>query len=123
MKLEDREEVTVVKSVLLLGQRYLAVGTAIFPDEDDVEIEPYGAETSPSAKEGRLLLIEPRAVNSVEGGEGEKRWRCDVVESLKTVGPVYDVEVIHGFLAVSADSKVSFDSFGRCPGKAPPESD
>lgn len=89
---------TCVADVLLLGRRYVAVGTAIFPAmEEDV-----GAafdEIANMAKEGRLLLVEPRMVDGT--------CTIRIATSLKTVGAVRDVATIHGFLAVAAASQVS----------------
>lgn len=105
--LEEREEVTIVKTIMLSGRTYLGVGTAIYPAEDDDDL-PYGADTTVSAREGRFLLIEPRTCSTSNTVDSDgATWRCDILESLATVGPVHDVEVIHGFLAVAAASKVS----------------
>jgi len=94
---------------MLSGRTYLGVGTAIYPPEDDGDL-PYGADQTVSARDGRFLLVEPR---SKSGPDGEAVWSCDILESLTTVGPVHDLEVIHGFLAVAASSKVSTHTFQR----------
>jgi hypothetical protein len=41
----------------------------------------------------------------VDAPTGE--WKSEVVVIVKTVGPVHDVAVIHGFLVIAAASKVS----------------
>lgn len=101
MKLKEREEVTCLNEVFLLGRYYLAVGTAIFPSEDEMDEFTHGGTTI-TAKEGRVLLIEPKS------NESEANWEIELKASMDTVGPVHDVKVIHGFLAVAAGSKVCY---------------
>jgi DNA damage-binding protein 1 len=94
MPLLGREVVTCLQPVMLLGRLYLAAGTAIFSSDADFEDAVLDNEYRVTAKEGRVLVVEPDKEMSV-------------VTTLKTVGPVHDLKVIHGFLAVAAASRVS----------------
>ncbi|WVF68077.1 hypothetical protein IAT40_002840 [Kwoniella sp. CBS 6097] len=102
MPLKEREEVTALASVFLLGRPYLAVGTAVLPADLDEILDD--EESLVNVKEGRLLLVDVNVRR--DAPEGPTADVNVVVES-KTIGPVYDVAMIHGFLAVAAGSKVS----------------
>jgi len=85
--------------VLLNEHHYIAVGTALLPEDEEVDLV-YEENASP-AKEGRLLLLDPvhdRSTNT---------WTLEISAELKTVGAVNDITVIHEFLAYAAASKVS----------------
>ena len=97
MSLMEREEVTCLNRVSMYGRNYLAVGTAVFPSDGEMDEFTHGG-SSVTAKEGHLLLIDPR--QSADG------WEIAVIVKVDTVGPVYDVKVIHGFLAAAAGSRV-----------------
>ena len=97
------EEPTCVASVFLRSRFYVAVGTAQLDKNADTGL--YG-EGLVSAKAGRMLLLEPIA----EGGE----WVLREMAMTRTEGAVYDVAVIHGFLAVAAGTKVR-SSIVCCP--------
>ena len=98
MQLQDHEEITFIEEVLLANQPYIAVGTAVFPDDEDSD------DLGPvvHAKAGRLLLITP--VHDSRPDE----WSIQLVHERSTTGPVYDVKAIHDFLAVAAGSIVSW---------------
>jgi DNA damage-binding protein 1 len=94
MELFEREVITTLQPVVLLGRSYLAVGTAIFSSEADFEDAVLDNEYRVTAKDGRVMIIEPTA-------------EVNMITLLKTNGPVHDLKVIHGFLAVAAASRVS----------------
>jgi DNA damage-binding protein 1 len=100
LPLQIREEVTSLSEVLLLARRYIAVGTAIFPNDQDADNYTLSG-TALSAKEGRLLLVE--AVSDTKG-----EWSIRLAVNMTLGGAVYDSKAIHGFLAVAAGSKVSW---------------
>ncbi|WVQ95773.1 hypothetical protein IAU59_002872 [Kwoniella sp. CBS 9459] len=102
MPMKEREEITALAPVFLLGRPYLAVGTAILPPDSAESYDD--AESLVSVKEGRLILA-----NVSVRDEAKEGLTADVsvTVELKTIGPVYDVAMIHGFLAVAAGSKVS----------------
>lgn len=87
MQLLQREVVTCLRPVLLLGRSYLAVGTAVYPTDEDFEDER-------TAREGRVLVLEED---------------LSVVTLTKTIGPVHDIITVHGFLAIAAASKISIN--------------
>ncbi|OCF33570.1 hypothetical protein I316_04642 [Kwoniella heveanensis BCC8398] len=102
MPMKEREEVTALAPVFLLGRSYLAVGTAVLPSDMD---ESYDDDESlVNVKEGRLLLLE---VDVRAGAIEDPTADVTVKAELQTIGPVYDIATIHGFLAVAAGSKVS----------------
>ncbi|WWD20338.1 hypothetical protein CI109_104814 [Kwoniella shandongensis] len=106
MPLKEREEVTCLKEVFLLGRNYLAMGTAVLPP--DSEDEPaWDDESLVNVREGRVVLVEPKS-------EGDQ-YVMRVVAAIPTVGPVYDLAVIHGFLAIAAGSKVSINRLDLTP--------
>ncbi len=104
LHLEAREEVTCLNDVFLLGRHYIAVGTAIFPSDEEFDQFAYAGGSAVASKEGRLLLIEPVRNDSAD------RWDIKISRTLRTAGPVHDAKVIHGFLAVASTSKVGFRS-------------
>ncbi|ORY34709.1 CPSF A subunit region-domain-containing protein [Naematelia encephala] len=100
-KMQEREEVTCVQPVFLNGRHYIAVGTAIFPSDDDFDEAVYvGSSAMVNSREGRVLLIEPKL-------RADEEWDVRALATIKTVGPVHDIEVIHGFLVIAAASKVT----------------
>ncbi|KAK8849708.1 hypothetical protein IAR55_005043 [Kwoniella newhampshirensis] len=106
MPLREREEVTSLQDLFLLGRHYLAVGTAVLPpDSEDGSAWDDGNLIHVS--EGRVLLVEPK----VDGDMCTLR----TVAQIATGGPVYDLAVIHGFLAIAAGSKVSINRLGLTP--------
>jgi DNA damage-binding protein 1 len=98
-----REEVSCLSEVLLNEHHYIAVGTALLPEDEDVDLV-YEENASP-AKEGRLLLLDPVHDRSTS------TWTLEISAELKTVGAVNDITVIHEFLAYAAASKVSIMKF------------
>lgn len=96
MDLAEREEVTALSAVFLNGRQYIAVGTAIFPKDDDMD-EFTHTDTALTAREGHVLVVEPRK-------DGE--WEIAVIVKADTVGAVHDVKAIHGFLAIASGSRV-----------------
>lgn len=105
LHLQEREEVTCLNSVFLLGRHYIAVGTAIFPPDADFDEFAYAGGSAVTSKEGRLLLIEPIPNVSAD------RWDVKIVTSLKLAGPVHDSKVIQGFLALAYASNVRIRYF------------
>nr|XP_019009308.1 uncharacterized protein I206_05956 [Kwoniella pini CBS 10737]OCF48089.1 hypothetical protein I206_05956 [Kwoniella pini CBS 10737] len=106
MQLKEREEVTALKSLMLNGKQYLVVGTAILPsDEEDEDVE----DSYTNVKEGRLLLID------IIKSDSNKEQNLKVIVEKTTEGPVYDLEVIHGFLAVAAGSKLTINRLSPSP--------
>ena len=106
MPLLEREEITTIQSVFLLGKQYIAIGTAIFATEEEYDESTFtGSAAVIHAREGRVLLVEPR-MGVVDGVDGEE-WKVEVVCVEKTVGPVHALAVLHGFLVIAAASKVS----------------
>ena len=101
MTLPVREEVTCLADVMLLGRRYIAVGTAVHSGDDEDDFD----DTHARAKEGRVLLISP------DFDQPPARWTINTECELKTVGAVRDITTIHGFLAVAAASKVSIHRY------------
>lgn len=101
ISLLPREEITSITPVTLLTRRYIAIGTAVFASDAEFDDAAMDGDFRVTAKEGRMLLVEP----AVDAPTGE--WKSEVVVIVKTVGPVHDVAVIHGFLAIAAASKVS----------------
>ncbi len=97
MDLAEREEVTALSAVFLNGRQYIAVGTAIFPKDDDMD-EFTHTDTALTAREGHVLIVEPR-----KDGDG---WEIAVIVKADTVGAVHDVKAIHGFLAIASGSRV-----------------
>lgn len=106
MALPIREEVTCLADVMLLGRRYIAIGTAIHSDDDEDDFD----ETHARAKEGRVLLISP------DYDQPPARWTINTECELKTVGAVRDITTVHGFLAVAAASKVSIHRYDPSTG-------
>lgn len=104
MPLEVREEVSCISEVLLLGKKYVAVGTAIVAEDEGDE---FTHGNTINAKAGRIHLIEPRKTGDA--------WQMTVKTTFETIGPVHDVKVIHGFLAVAAGSKVSIHRLDTSP--------
>lgn len=92
--LQTREIITCLQPVLLLGRPYLAVGTAIFGSDADFEDAVLDDEYRVTAKKGRVMILEPDQ-------------ELAVVTTTETLGPVHDLKVIHGFLAIAAASRVS----------------
>jgi DNA damage-binding protein 1 len=99
MTLGLREEMSSISEVLLNEKYYIAVGTALLSEDEDVDLV-YEENTTP-AKEGRLLLLDP--VHDRSTGT----WSLDLVTEMTTVGAVNDITRIHEFLAYAAASKVS----------------
>ncbi|KAL1411075.1 hypothetical protein Q8F55_002024 [Vanrija albida] len=99
--LPERETVASVNTVLLNGRHYIALGTAIFGEDDTVDV-PLLEEMSAfiSAEKGRLILLEP--TNKGPGG-----WFLDVATTFDAAAAVLDAKAIHGFLAVASSTKVS----------------
>lgn len=96
------EEVTCLADVMLLGRRYIAIGTAIHLIESgDDELD----DTHSNAKEGRVLLISPNF------DQPPAKWTINIETEIKTVGAVKDITTIHGFLAIAASSKVSIHRY------------
>ena len=106
MTLPIREEVTCLADVMLVGRRYIAVGTAIHSAEDEDDFD----ETHARAKEGRVLLISP------DFDQPPARWTINTECEIKTVGAVRDITTIHGFLAIAAASKVSIHRYDNGTG-------
>ena len=100
LHLEDREEVTCLNDVMLLGRHYIAVGTAVFPSDEDYEDYFFSGRLAVASKAGRMLLIEPTHQASAD------HWDIKIITFLKTPGPVHDTAIIHGFLALAAASQV-----------------
>lgn len=96
-----REEVTCLVDVMLLGRRYIAIGTAIHSEEDEDDID----EAHTRAKEGRVMLVSP------DFDQPPARWTINTECEIKTVGAVRDITTVHGFLAVAAASKVSIHRY------------
>lgn len=107
-KLPAREAVTSVAGVTIRGKRYVAVGTAVFADDD----EAHEARLDDTAaflhtEKGRLLLFKPvlREGGDIEG-DGPS-WSLDLVAAKdKDLAPVLDIISIHQFLAIATPSKV-----------------
>jgi hypothetical protein len=78
-----------------MSRHYLAIGTAVLGPDSDPGLYGEGLVT---AKEGKMYLFEPF--------KNDNGWDLRLVTLMKTIGPVYDIEVIHGFLTVAAGSKV-----------------
>ncbi|KAE8541647.1 hypothetical protein D1P53_001817 [Cryptococcus gattii VGV] len=97
--LRERELVTSLRSVFLVGSMYLAVGTAFLPS-DDGEDSSWDEGNLAIVKEGRVLLLEFK-------GDAGGGWDIKIKAELTTVGAVYALEEIHGFLAVAAGSKLT----------------
>ncbi|ODN74495.1 hypothetical protein L202_06876 [Cryptococcus amylolentus CBS 6039] len=93
--LKERELVTSIRSVLLYGTQYLAVGTALLPEEEG---DSWDEGNLAVVKEGRVLLFKAEQ----ESGQ----WRLGLEMEVSTVGAVYALETIHGFLAVAAGSEL-----------------
>ncbi|WVQ78968.1 hypothetical protein IAT38_001060 [Cryptococcus sp. DSM 104549] len=110
--LREREEVTALKSVFLLGNHYLAVGTGILPP-DTTDDPTWDSGSLVAVKEGRLLLVEAKSESD--------EWKLDIITTLPTAGPVYDFAVIHGFLALAAGSKLSIHRLELHPTPRLPE--
>ena len=55
-----------------------------------------------AAKEGRALVIDPNPEK-----DSAKSGRLDIGVLHKTIGPVHDVTLVNGLLAVAAASQVS----------------
>jgi hypothetical protein len=110
MDLAEREEVTALSAVFLNGRQYIAVGTAIFPKDDDMD-EFTHTDTALTAREGHVLIVEPR-----KDGDG---WEIAVIVKADTVGAVHDVKAIHGFLAIASGSRVGHKLEARLTGRYP----
>nr|WVH01967.1 DNA damage-binding protein 1 [Naematelia aurantialba] len=108
-KMQEREEVTCVQPVFLNGRHYIAVGTAIFPSDDEFDEAVYvGPSALVNAKAGRVLLVEPKLL-------ADNEWDMRIHIPIRTVGAVHDLAVIHGFLAVAAASKVTLHRLDAVP--------
>ncbi|ORX37687.1 CPSF A subunit region-domain-containing protein [Kockovaella imperatae] len=101
LRLKDREEVTCLQEVLFKEDYYLAVGTAILPNDEDLDSLLSINESSLYAQSGRLLLVAPEQ----DASSGE--WKLKIVHSKDVPGPVNDIASIHGFLAIAAGSTVT----------------
>ncbi|KAK4684331.1 hypothetical protein P7C73_g5851, partial [Tremellales sp. Uapishka_1] len=108
LELQEREEVTCANLVFLLGRSYLAVGTALFPTDDEFDDANYGDGVA-AANSGRLLLLDSNY------DDASDTWTIETTAIIKTVGPVHDAKVIHGFLAVASASKVAIHSLKLRP--------
>lgn len=122
--MQECEDVTCVQGVFLNGRYYFAVGTAIYPSDEEFEDATYSGGTSVTAKEGRLLLLEPKQINDQWELEA-KQIGADKAQT--TSGPVHDIAVVHGFLAVAVAGKVrpcteSADNRSRFTNQTPPDS-
>ncbi|WVQ75561.1 hypothetical protein IAR50_005188 [Cryptococcus sp. DSM 104548] len=93
--LRERELVTSIRSVLLYGTQYLAVGTAVLPEEEG---DSWDEGNLAVVKEGRVLLFKAE--------QESEQWRLGLEMEVSTVGAVYALETIHGFLAVAAGSEL-----------------
>ncbi|KAL7425176.1 hypothetical protein Q5752_000864 [Cryptotrichosporon argae] len=101
-----RSEITVVEHVFLRGAHHVALGLAVFDTDDAFEDATYDGPGALKAGAGRIVVYE------LTGGAGDGTADAAAVALRKvasedTLGPVHDVAVIHGFLAVAAASKVS----------------
>ncbi|OWZ42004.1 DNA damage-binding protein 1 [Cryptococcus neoformans C23] len=106
--LRGRELVTSLRSVFLTGSIYLAVGTGILPP-DDGEDSSWDEGNLAVVREGRVLLLE------FKEGDAGSGWDIKVKAELATVGAVYALEEIHGFLAVAAGSKLTIHRLDHNP--------
>lgn len=88
---------------MLLGRRYLVVGTAIHADDEEVQDAIDGGTAR--AKEGRVILISP------DFDQPPAKWTINIECETKTVGAVRDIATIHGFLAIASASKVSINRY------------
>nr|XP_018260261.1 uncharacterized protein I303_07178 [Kwoniella dejecticola CBS 10117]OBR82419.1 hypothetical protein I303_07178 [Kwoniella dejecticola CBS 10117] len=109
MQLKEREEVTSLRSLMLNGKQYLAVGTAILPTDEEDGGADLEEDNHTNVKEGRLLLID------IVNNTSKTKHELKVVVEKVIEGPVYDLEVIHGFLAVAAGSKVTINRLSPSP--------
>ncbi|WWC95424.1 hypothetical protein V866_002287 [Kwoniella sp. B9012] len=108
LPLKLREEITSLKAVLLNGQKYLCAGTAILPSDEEEKNEYDDEDSYINVKQGRLMLIDIL--------QNEKQeWEFKVVVEKTVEGPIYDLEVVHGFLAVASGSKVSINRLSPNP--------
>ncbi|WWC92848.1 uncharacterized protein L201_007809 [Kwoniella dendrophila CBS 6074] len=110
LPLKEREEVTSSKAVFLNGRDYLVVGTAILPSDEDYEDDD---NNYLNVKQGRLLLIDIVKDKSKE--KEEDKYQLKVVVQKEVEGPVYDIEVIHGFLAIASGSRVTINRLSPTP--------
>ncbi|OCF61827.1 hypothetical protein L486_01489 [Kwoniella mangroviensis CBS 10435] len=108
LPLKSREEITSLKAVLLNGKKYLCGGTAILPSDEEDKDEYDDENSYINVKQGRLMLIDIT--------QNEKQeWEFKVVVEKTVEGPIYDLEVVHGFLAVASGSKVSINRLSPNP--------
>ena len=104
--LQSREIVTALRAVTIKGKEFLVAGTAVFGGSAEYEDAAMDGEYRVTAKEGRALIIDPNPEkDSVKAG------RLEIGVLHKTVGPVHDVVVVNGLLAVAAASQVSRGCF------------
>ncbi|WVW86882.1 hypothetical protein I302_108937 [Kwoniella bestiolae CBS 10118] len=109
MPLKSREEITSLRAVLLNGKKYLCAGTAILPSDEE-ETNEYDDDSYINVKQGRLLLLD-----ILQKDEHGQEWEFRVVVEKMVEGPVYDLEVLHGFLAVASGSKVTINRLSPNP--------
>ena len=108
MTLQEREEVTCLQEVLLMGRYYIAVGTTRYPSDDEMDKLAGINESVIHAKTGRLLLL------SANKDDATDSWSINLVHAHEMPGAVHDLVVIHGFLAVASASTVSWTPQFRC---------
>ena len=108
LALQTREIVTALRAVTFKGRELLIVGTAVFAGETEYEDAALDGEYRVTAKEGRVLVIDPS-----QGKVGTGSARLDIGVLHKTVEPVHDVAAVNGLLAVASASQVGSITWPR----------
>lgn len=103
-QLPPREAVTSVRAVRFGQIDYIAVGTAVFSTDEDLDESSLDEiSTFVPVDKGRLIILEPfqKVVQK------QNQWALDEIVTLDTTAAVYDAIVVDGYLAVASATKVT----------------